>query len=147
MTMLKEMRFTEARQQLTTVLDEVQSLLPSIIKARKKTETDTLLITKNMFQDLLSMYKFKTEFLDEEEGAFSCWIEPLDLYGYGETKEEALNDLINEVLEYSKEFLENRSLFLNTPNRKGHLPYVLRILLSDSRNEVIDLIFDGRQTA
>lgn len=56
----------------------------------------------------------------------------MDLVENGNTEEEACKKLAESILEYAQEFYEEYSLWSKAPNRKKHIPYVLKaIILSD----------------
>lgn len=136
MTMFMEIGFTEARRSLTGVIDRVQNLIPVVIQPRKQSEEPTFLFKKTVVQQLLSEYKYKVRLVDEEKGSYAYWLDTLDLYGYGETKEEALNSLVEDLVIYSQQYLQHPERYVSSPNRKDHLPYVLKVMCCADAAEV-----------
>lgn len=51
-----------------------------------------------------------------------------DLIWYGTTEEEALRSFAKALVEYVQDFDEDYALYSAAPNRRGHVPYVLRAL-------------------
>ena len=51
-----------------------------------------------------------------------------DVFAAGTTRDEALDALCLDLIEYAKEYRDNYDLYSKAPNRKAHLPYVLKIL-------------------
>ncbi|WP_187355359.1 hypothetical protein ['Paenibacillus yunnanensis' Narsing Rao et al. 2020] len=144
--MFKELKFSEARAGLTNVLDRVQSDFPIAIAPRKQSEEHTLLINYSFMHDVLNGYKFSITETREEDGSFSYWMETFDEYGYGETEDEAMNMLVNHAILYAEEYRDNTKRYYNAPNRRHHLPYVMRILMCSSFEEVKSLILADATT-
>lgn len=134
--MIAGMKFTEARNKLTNVIDRVQSFTPVVIQPRKESEEYTFLLKQALVIQLLTAYKFDLKLADEEEGSYAFWLEPFDLYGYGETREEALNSLVEDVLTYVEDYLANPVRYFNAPNRRHHLPFVLKVTMCNNAEEV-----------
>ena len=74
---------------------------------------------------LLDPYAFTTEVFFEPD-AVSIWLSELQLYGRGATFENAQADLVDEVNAYVEEFLSDARLYLRSPNRAAHFPWILR---------------------
>ncbi|GMA64156.1 hypothetical protein NZD89_02240 [Alicyclobacillus fastidiosus] len=49
----------------------------------------------------------------------------------GATVEELRLNLANQLIEYAKDYMNDFSLYFNSPNTRPHFPYVLRVLLED----------------
>ena len=58
----------------------------------------------------------------------------------GNTKEEAMNDLLEQLQVYAEEYLAHINEYRYAPNRKAHLPYVLRIALCENEQELRQLL-------
>jgi hypothetical protein len=61
----------------------------------------------------------------------------------GETMEGATGQLIKDLREYASDYLSRLPLFFNAPNRRGHLPYVLRITLAQGDDEIRRILFSN----
>lgn len=140
--MLAELKFTDARRELTSVIDRVQSLIPVVIQPRKKSEEHTFMFKETLVREMLHEYKFNLELTDEEEGSYSYWLDNLDIYGYGETKEEALNSLVEDLVMYAKQYTDNPVRYFNAPNRRAHLPFVLKVMVCNNAEEVKQMLLE-----
>lgn len=125
-------RFTEARNNLTAIIDAVQRNNPQIIRKRKNSEDDVLIIKSSLLRTALSlsgsgMFKVRTE--KEADGSWTIMLEPFGLVVNAATKQKAIDQLLHDVRVYADEFMENRSLYLRSANRKNHFLYVLQVLL------------------
>ncbi|NRF92205.1 hypothetical protein HQN89_14430 [Paenibacillus frigoriresistens] len=135
MIMIAEMNFSTARKEFTSVIDRVQGYMPIAILPRKASEEHTILLKDAMLKDILLQLKFDLQLRDETEDAYTYWLDSFNMYGYGETKEEALNSLVEDILLYVEEYYENPILFYNTPNRRAHIPFILKVSLLCSNPE------------
>ncbi len=86
---------------------------------------------------LLEKYSCQVEW--EKEHIFGIWIAyvaELDLWGTGDTKEKAAEDLISAAEDYREIYLNCLSFWLGA-GRQKHLPYVLRLALLRGNREKI----------
>jgi hypothetical protein len=89
---------------------------------------------------LLANYSLKPEVLPEEDGSTTLALDQLEIYVNGKTTEDAINEFIEELKTYANDFIERSQLFLNAPNRRSHFPYILRVLLCDTNEEIRSLL-------
>lgn len=137
--MLAELNITKARQNLSSLYDQVYNTYePKIIK-RKQTE-EILLLRVDLQKMLLSNFKLKPEVINEDDGSVTLALDQLDIYVNSISLEDAISELIDDLKHYAQDFMKRSQLFLNAPNRKSHFPYILRILLCDSDEELRDLL-------
>ncbi len=132
-------KFTQARNKLTAIIDEVQRNYPQIIKKRKASEDDVFIIKSSLLRLALSMgvgRRFKATSEAEKDGSWTITLEPFGLAVNAATKETAVKDLLDDARIYAEEFLQHRSLYLQSKNRKEHLPFVIQILLCTTDEEL-----------
>jgi len=139
MTMLAKIQFTSARQTLTDLFDRVwHRYLPAIVKRRQSEEV--LLLRRDLQQDILRAYTFRPEVLREEDGTVTLALDELELAVNAPTLEEAADALVQEMKIYAEDYRDRIQLFLNAPNRRGHFPYVLRIWLCETDEDIRSLL-------
>lgn len=68
-----------------------------------------------------------------------------DFFTTGKSPEESINNLVNELVGYGHEYMDDFNLYYHSPNRKSHFPYVLKILLQNSVEDVAALIHVQQQ--
>lgn len=136
MSMLQELDFSEARQRLSEVYEQAfVGLNPVLVRRHGKQEV--LVIRRDLVEDnLLSAYQFRPEVLPEEDGSVTIALDELHWAVNAPTREEAVLQLVADVKAYAVRYVQQAPLFLSAPDRKGHLPWVLRILLCDSDDEI-----------
>lgn len=101
-----------------------------------------LLIGFDEVKLLLDPYAFTTEVFFEPD-AVSIWLPELQLYGRGPTFEDAQADLLDEVTAYVEEFLADAPLYLRSPNRAAHFPWVLRAYVASAAGELAAALFSA----
>lgn len=83
-----------------------------------------------MLQIFLEQLTFDVSLEREDDGSVTGGIEELDLFANAESEEECLKLLFEDMKEYAKDFYDDFDLWSSAPNRKKHIPYVIKILLS-----------------
>jgi ribonucleotide monophosphatase NagD (HAD superfamily) len=129
---------TEVRKNWSSFLDSVIRERPQVIKRNRDF---IFALNESQLRQLVKEYTFKV--LLEEDPEDQIWLaelEGFDLVAHGNNKEEALQDLLNQLWDYAHEYLQDFETMYTAPNRKNHFPYVLNILLHDSQEEIRDLL-------
>lgn len=140
MTMLTELKFTDARNQFTSVIDRVQRLSPVVVKPRKQSESNTYLLNETLIQKLLQGVTFQIHLFREDDGSVTLGLDELELYANGETEEDAYNELADDVIAYAEDFINAPERYLGAPNRSNHFPYLFKFLLCNNKEEVKQLL-------
>lgn len=133
--MLAEFQFTDARKDFSSLYNEVFNTFKPIVIKRKQVEEVAVLRT-DLLKMVLSNYSMKPEVCGEVDGSTTISLDQLEIYSNGETFDEALFQLIQDLKFYAQDYIERSQLFLNAPNRREHFPYILRILLCENDNEI-----------
>jgi len=125
---------TEVRNNFSYYIDTVIREKPIAVKRNRDV---LLLFSDQMVKDLLQDLTIQAE-LTMEDGVIVGTV--FDLVVCGESKQEVIQKLAEDLLEYAQDYVNDFKLFYNAPNRKDHYPYVLRILLSSTIEEIKGLI-------
>jgi hypothetical protein len=139
MTMLTEVNFTEARNDFSSLYDQVFNAFKPAIINRKKTE-QVLILRADLQKMLLSCFSLKPEVITEDDNSVTLSLDQLEIYVNGNTLEEAIKTLIDDLKFYAQDYIQRSQLFLHAPNRRSHFPYVLRILLCNNDEEIRSLL-------
>ncbi len=135
MSMLTELKFTDARKDFSLLYSEVYNAYkPALIKRNQREEV--MVLRADLQKMLLSRYSLKPDVINENDGSVTLSLDQLEIYANGETLDDAIRELIEELKIYAGEFIQRSQLFLNAPNRRDHFPYVLRILLAENDEEI-----------
>jgi len=57
----------------------------------------------------------------------------------GETKDEAIDNLLEAIEEYAEDYLDRLDIFVKSPNRGSHLTYILLIASCTSKEDMLKL--------
>lgn len=128
---------TDVRRHWSQFNDDIVREGPKFVKRNR--DAWAALSSKHL-QAAFSEFKFKTEFLYEEDGSLTVVLEGFDLVENGETEEEALDLIAEELTDYSKDYLANFNLYFNSPNRKSHFPFIMNVLVQEDIEGVKGLI-------
>lgn len=135
--MTATMSATSVRRQFSEFIDGVVRDKPQFFKRNR----DTILsLSEHQMQMLLENFRFHVTVEREEDHSFTVLPEDFDLIGVGNTKDEAIYDLAEQLMEYSQEYYDEFHLYANAPNRAHHFPYILHVLTKDSVEDVVSLI-------
>jgi hypothetical protein len=80
----------------------------------------------------------------KEAGAVSVWLPEFRVYGRGKDLAAARLDLLDEVRDYVREYLEEMDSYRVAPNRRAHFPHITKALAADLSGHLDRVIFaDG----
>lgn len=104
----------------------------SIEKIFQTQETNDNIITlsTSMLKIFFDSLNFSVSFMTENDDSITGIIEELDLIENAPSKDECLMLLILAMKNYAQDFYNEFNLWSSAPNRKKHIPYVLKILSS-----------------
>lgn len=128
---------TDVRKNWGGFIDGVVRGRPEFVK-RNRDYIAALSIPQ--LQTILSAYSFSLEYSQEDDGSFSGSLNEIDLVANAPSLPELKRALAHELVEYANEYMENYALYSQAPNRRGHLPYVLRVLIQPGEEAVAALI-------
>ena len=117
------MSATEVRKDWSRVLDSVTRRRPAFIK---RTHDNVVLASTESLSAMLSYVRYETTIFQEDDGSI--------------TLESAKKSLANDIEEYAEEYYANYERYSVSPNRRAHLPYVMKALIADSPKELEDAI-------
>lgn len=118
---------TDARKQWSSVIDTAVRKRPVFIK---RTRDNVTMINSEAFENLLTSYKFHISLIPEDDGTVTASVKEIDIVDNGATKEEAVEKIMTDLREYAVDFYSEFDYWRSAPNRKNHVPFVLKILLS-----------------
>ena len=134
---------TEVRNDWSAVMDSVSHKQPVFIK---RTRDYMMLASTEDVSNMLSYLKYNVTKENEPDGSVTLAADDLDLVVNAETEDAARSSMAREIVEYAEEYFGNYETYRHTPNRRGHLPFIMKALIADTNKEVEDAIVchDGR---
>ena len=93
-----------------------------------------------MLRTFIESLKFNVSLFEEEDGTFTGTLEELDLIENAHSEKECIISLREAMKEYANDFYNEFNFWSSAPNRKNHIPYVLKILSSSDKQLAEDII-------
>lgn len=97
-------------------------------------------LSLEQYRMVLSMYRFDIVYKEESDGSVTATVSGFDLVVNEADEQKAVEALIDDIICYSRDYVEKITLYFNAINRREHLPFVLNVLLQDDKNGVRSLI-------
>ena len=76
----------------------------------------------------------------EVDGTITMSVNELDIVENGDSIEEVLDLTADALIDYAREYMDFFQQYFNSPNRKAHLPFVLKIIAQSDYEAVRSLI-------
>lgn len=134
---LKAINATDVRKDWGSFIDSVVRSRPKFIK---RSRDYIFAASTDMLKEMLKEYRLTATIYEEENGTVTVALEEIDIVSNGRAKEEALNLLASDLQEYAEEYYNEFEYWYSAPNRKAHLPYVLKILLQNETKDILSMI-------
>jgi len=128
--------FTNARANLSSIVDALVRNEKPAIAINRKNKEEVLVLKKETQKFLLAAYRLKAEIHQELDSSYTLSLDLIDIAENGTSLEDALQSVVVELKVYAADYADRLPLFINAPNRQGHLPFVMRVLLADSDSEI-----------
>lgn len=131
------MNATDVRKNWSEVADTVIRTRPQFIK---RTRDYMMLSNCELVETLLEAYSFTASEFIESDGSVTLSLNEIDLIENAATEKDAKKLLAKSIMEYAAEFYNEFNLWSSAPNRKGHIPYVLKALIFDDVQKIEECI-------
>lgn len=129
---------TDVRNNWSEFIDNVVRKGPQFVKRNNRDELTT--ISTEHLKAALQSLTFKVQLFPEADGTVTASLRDFGIVENGETEEEAIDAVAEELVEYALEYLEDFNLYFNSPNRRSHFIYILNVLIQDDLEGVKQLI-------
>lgn len=128
---------TAVRKEWSAVCDSVIHEKPKFIK---RTRDKMWLSSLDTVDEILQVYQFTATKYVEEDGSVTLSLNEIDLIENGPTEREARLKLGQSVLEYSMDYYNEYEKYSHSSNRKGHIPYIFKALITDDPEKIGEMI-------
>jgi antitoxin YefM len=128
---------SDARKYWSEYIDQAIREKPVFLK---RTRDHVALLNIEMLQETLLLYEFNVKLFNEDDGSITASLEEIDLIENAGTEDEVLDMLAKSILEYSEDYYNDLSYWHSAPNRKKHLPYVMKALILNDFNHIRKII-------
>lgn len=127
------MNSTDVRKEWSSVVDSVIREKPAFIK---RTRDYMMLCSTEMIAQLVSGVSIYAEQFTEDDGSMTLSAWDMDIVSHGTDLESAKRELAKDIIEYAEEYYAEFEAYSRAPNRKNHLPYVIKALIAKSPEEL-----------
>lgn len=76
----------------------------------------------------------------EGNGSITMSLDEVDIVENADSVEEALDLIADSLIDYAQEYMDSFSQYFNSPNRKHHLPFVLKVIAQPDYETVKSLV-------
>lgn len=128
---------TDARRDWSAVMETVVREKPQFIK---RTRDYMVLADVKLMESLLAAYRFTAEKFAEDDGSVTLSLCEIDLVENGKTESEARHFMGKAILDYAEDYYKDYKVWSIAPNRKDHIPYVLKALILDDPCKIGEMI-------
>jgi antitoxin YefM len=127
------------RQNFSEYFDAVVRTGPKVVNRHRD---HIMMLNLDHVAAIVGDFKLHATVEQDETGEYiASSVEIEDMFATGDTVEEALLSLSNDLIEYSHDYLSDSfTLYFNAPNRRRHFPYVMKVMMQNSPEDVLRLI-------
>lgn len=131
---------TEVRKNWSTTLDKVIREKPAYIK---RTRDEITMMDVRVLSYLLAIYKYDAKKYVENDGSITLSLNYIDLVVNAMDENSAIDKMVLEIKEYAEEYYDDFQEYSVSPNRRNHVPYVLKALISDNESIRKDIVVNA----
>lgn len=140
----------EAKNKLTSLRREALTGKEIILDdARRKEEQPVSLISTALLDELCDSKVFTYQWVDapgEAQEDYSLWNVETGVYGVGKTKSEAIEDFLDNILDYTSVYFNDLPYYLSrSGSTYNHYWYLRRILRCNGDRESLYKVLDLRK--
>ncbi len=119
---------SDVRKNWSMTIDSVVHDRPAFIN---RTHDYVTMLESNLLLSMLSDYKFHITFESEDDGSITGYVEELELVENAPTKQSCIVKLVDAMKDYAADYYQDFNYWSTGKNRSHHIPYVIKILLSN----------------
>lgn len=127
------MTSSEVRSDWSRVMDSVVHVRPAFIK---RTRDRMMLCNIDTIAQLVEGLRFVADRHDEDDGSVTLSLVDLDIAVNEPDEQTAIHSLAADISEYADEYYQNYEVYSKAPNRRAHLPYVMKALTAQTLKEL-----------
>jgi len=127
---------TSVRNNFSATIDEAVRERPVFFKRARDT---VFFMGEESMKDLLINVYFDAQRFTEEDGSVTVSLVDMDIVANGRDEPEAKERLAADIKEYADDYYRHYKRWSMAPNRKNHIPYVIKALML-SLGEIGELI-------
>lgn len=127
------MSSSDVRKDWSSVIDCVVRRKPVFIK---RTRDHMMLCSTETMAQVIDGVRILADEYPESDGSVTLSARALDIVSHGADLASAKAALAAALMEYAEEYYRDYELYSRAPNRRSHLPYVIKALIARSPEEL-----------
>ncbi len=128
---------SDVRKNWSFTIDTVIHDRPAFIN---RTHDYFMMLNAGTIKSMLNDYKYHIEMENEPDGSFTGYLVELELAENAPSKEKLIENMLEAMKDYALDYYSEFSFWSKAPNRASHVPYVLKILISDDETLREDMV-------
>ena len=128
---------SDVRKNWSFTIDTVVHDRPAFIN---RTRDYVAMLDNQTLLSLLDNVKYHLEMETESDGSVTAFLVELELAENAPSKKECISKMIDAMKDYALDFYNEFNYWSKAPNRAPHVPYVLKILMSDDNALMEDMV-------
>lgn len=128
---------SEVRKNWSMTIDSVIHVRPAFIN---RTHDRFVMLDEGLLSGILSSFKYHVTIEEEDDGSLTGYVEELQLVENASTRNELLSEIVFAMKDYAMDYYNDFSYWSKAPNRADHIPYVIKILTSDEKTILEELV-------
>jgi hypothetical protein len=134
---MQTLNATDVRKEFSRFIDTVVREKPVVFKRNRD---HIISMSVDQAAALLSGLRFRMQVFPEKDGTTTATLKGFDLVVNEKDMETAKQALAKELIDYSQDYFNQFNLYYNSPNRREHFPYILKVALTEDCTEVEEMI-------
>ena len=106
----------------------------------QRTDDSVVMLSLSTLSEMFRRLKFNVSLIHEDDGSVTGVVEELDLIENAGTENDCVAALMAAMRDYAGDFYGDFSFWASAPNRRSHIPYVIKILSSSDAQLMEDVI-------
>lgn len=133
---------SDVRKNWSMTIDSVVHNRPAFIN---RTHDHVAMLDAKLLLEAFQEYHYHVTLESEDDGSLTGYVEELALVENAPTKEECLSQVVAAMKDYALDYYADFHYWSKAPNRAAHIPYVLKLLVSDDEMILGDIVCrDGK---
>ena len=133
---------SEVRKNWSMTIDSVVHERPAFIN---RTHDRIMMMDEAVLSGILDTFKYHVTIEKEDDGSLTGYEEELQLVENADTHDALLLKMASAMKDYALDYYSQFNYWSKAPNRVSHIPYVIKLLTSDERKVLEDMVCrDGK---
>lgn len=128
---------SNVRKDWSGVMDSVIRKKPAFIR---RTRDCMMLSSIDTIYELVSSIRYIADEYREDDGTVTLSLCDMDIVANGPDIASVKKLLVQNIMEYAEEYYSSYELYYASPNRKAHLPYIIKALTAKDPDELEEAV-------